>query len=61
MEGVVAFLRHADGKQDLLADALGLPGPTVMHLLQGLRSAGLIASGGRGVSATAMSKNDAIA
>jgi len=46
--------------QDLSA-ALGIPAPTVMHILGGLRSAGLIMSRGRGPSATAMSSTDASA
>ncbi|MCK1294519.1 MULTISPECIES: winged helix-turn-helix domain-containing protein [unclassified Bradyrhizobium] len=44
-----------------LAKALGIPAPTVLHILGGLRSAGLIVSYGRGPSATAMSKADASA
>jgi hypothetical protein len=44
-----------------LAKALGIPAPTVLHILGGLRSAGLIISFGRGPSATAMSKADASA
>ncbi|MDT4738422.1 hypothetical protein [Bradyrhizobium sp. WYCCWR 12699] len=44
-----------------LATALGIPAPTVMHVMRGLRAAGLIASLGRGVSASSMSRDDAIA
>jgi hypothetical protein len=44
-----------------VAKALGIPAPTVLHILGGLRSAGLIVSYGRGPSATAMSKADASA
>jgi hypothetical protein len=44
-----------------LSAALGFPVPTVMHILGGLRTAGLIVSHGRGPSATAMSNADASA
>jgi hypothetical protein len=46
--------------QDLSA-VLGIPTPTVMHILDGLRSDGLIVARGRGPSATAMSNTDASA
>jgi hypothetical protein len=44
-----------------LADTLGLPEPTVLHVLRGVRSGNLITSHGRGVSAVPMQKEDAIA
>ena len=44
-----------------LADTLGLPEATVLHVLRGVRSANLIMSHGRGVSAVPMQKADAVA